>query len=241
MADAAAFGSRMREHLEAVEQANGAVLDRVAERLLAAIVTDRLVHVTGTGHSTALVLEAFYRAGGLACVNPITHPALDPLAGGQASTVLERSDRLAQVLLDRAAPQTGDIAFVYSNSGANPVPVLLAEGLRAAGVHVVAVSSRPQLAAAPQRAHAKLDTVTDVLIDTNTPVGDAAYEAGDQRTAALSSLTSIYLWNLLLARLADRAAAAGVRLPLWTSANTPGGDERNAALFATYRPRIRQL
>lgn len=235
---AGAFGARLRDHLERVERGNAAVLDAVAGRMLSVIGAGGLLHTAGSGHSTALVLETFYRAGGLACVNPIVHPALSPLSGALASTRLERVDGLAEVLLGQARPDGGDVAVVFSNSGANPVPVQLAQGLRRAGCAVVAVTSLPCLRAAPDRAGAKLDTVADFLIDTQVPVGDAAYGEGAGRTAALSSLVSVYVWDVLLARLADAAAADGVDLPLWTSSNVPGGDERNAALARRYRGRV---
>ena len=235
---AAGFGETMREHLRDAEGRNSDAIDRIVERVLAAVRAGLRLHVTGTGHSSALVLEAFYRAGGLACVNPITHPGLVPLSGGIASTVLERSSDLADVLLAQAAPVAGEIAVVFSSSGANPLPVALAKGMKAAGVWVVAVSSLPHLRAAPPRADVKLDEVADELLDTGVPAGDAAFDAGPARTAPLSSLTSIYLWNLLLARLAERAEREAVDLPLWTSANVVGGDERNAELLAEYRPRI---
>jgi uncharacterized phosphosugar-binding protein len=48
-------------------------------------------------------------------------------------------------------------------------------------------------------------------------------------------MVNVYLWDLLLVRLADRANAAGVQLPIWTSANVDGGDERNRDLLQTYR------
>lgn len=65
--------------------------------------------------------------------------------------------------------------------------------------------------------------------------------SGPAATAALSSLAAVYCWNLVLARLADRAAVAGLELPLWASANTVAGDERNAALAERFRARIPTL
>ena len=236
------FGAAMRAHLEQAEERNGAALDTVAEHLLGAVRDDHLVHVGGTGHSTAQLLETFYRAGGLACVRPLHHAGLSPLEGGMASTLLERTPGLAATILANAAPRAGDVGVVFSNSGTNPVPVELAEGLADAGCTVVSVCAMPHLRAASPRAHRKLDEVVHVVLDTGVPYGDAGYRADDgQETAALSSLTSVYLWDLLLARLADRAAGAGVALPLWQSANTPGGGERNQGIAARYRGRIPQV
>lgn len=234
-------GEWMRTHLASVEEANQTTLEAVADRLLQVIASDGLVYTAGTGHSLALVLETFYRAGGLACVYPIYHAALSPFEGGLTSTLLERTPGLAARLLEAAKPSAQDIAFIFSNSGVNPVPVELAQGFRSAGTPVVAVVSLPHLREAPRRADRKLDEVADFILDTRVPYGDAAYPAGDRSTAPLSSLTSIYLWNLLLARLAEKAAGAGASLPLWVSANVEGGEARNRELLARYRPRIPRL
>lgn len=45
----------------------------------------------------------------------------------------------------------------------------------------------------------------------------------------------------MLAPLADRARDAGIRLPLWTSSNVAGGEERNADVFDRYRARVPDL
>lgn len=236
------FGARMREHLERLEEANRDVLDAVAARTFEVVTGDRLIYVGGTGHSMALMLEGFYRAGGLACVQPLYSPALLPLHGGEDSTLIEKTPGLARILVERFHPTAQDIAFIYSNSGVNAVPVELADELHRAGTPVVAVVSLTHLRAAPARAGHKIDSVADYVIDTGVPYGDAAYPAGDGvMTAGLSSLSGVYVWNLLLARLADMALDRGVRLPIFTSSNVEGGAARNAELFRHYRERVHTL
>lgn len=234
-------GVQMRRHLQGIEERNAATLDLVATRMHAVIVDDGLILTTGTGHSQAMVLETFYRAGGLACVRPITHPALFPLEGGSASTLLERVPGFGRLLVESAQPSDVDMAFVFSNSGTNPVPVEMAVALHEAGTTVVAVSSYEHMSRSPARAQAKLGDVADHLLDTAAPYGDAFVPTDDGSTAALSSLAGVYLWNLLLARLARLAAVAGTSLPIWASANVSGGDDRNQALRARYGGRIPML
>lgn len=236
--DAVEFGRRMRDHLEQVEKANAFVLNEVADLLLDVVRRDGLIYTAGTGHSIALVLETFYRAGGLACVHPLHHPGLLPLTGGVASTLIERTSGLAALLVAEASPSDRDAGVVFSNSGVNPVPVELAEELKRAGTTVVAFVSVAHMEQAPARAGRKLGDVADHVIDTLTPPGDAAFTAGRARTAALSSLSAVFAWNLLLARLAERAVEEDVDLPVWTSANVAGGDEANRALVSRYRRRI---
>lgn len=236
------FGVFMRTHLANVERTNAAALDKTAQLMLDVVRSDGLFYVGGTGHSIALMLESFYRAGGLACVQPLYHPALLPLHGGEDSTLAEKTSGFARILVDRYGPSAGDLAFVFSNSGVNAVPVELADELKRGGTPVVAVVSMPHLTAAPLRGSHKIDAVADVVIDTLVPYGDAAYPTEDGvATAGLSSLSGVYVWNLLITRLADLAATAGVRLPLFTSSNVAGGADRNAELFKRYRPRVRTL
>ncbi len=235
-------GQEMRLHLQEVQLRNEAALDAVADRMHRVIRDDGLILTTGTGHSLAMVLETFYRAGGLACVQPITHPGLMPLEGGLVSTRLERVPGLGTVLVEAARPEPRDLAFVFSSSGTNPVPVEMAIALRDAGATVVAVSSLEHMSRAPARAEQKLGDVADHVLDTAAPYGDAFIPTPDgPPIAALSSLAAVYLWNLLLARLATLAAASGTDLPIWASANVAGGDEQNRELFARYRPRIPAL
>ncbi len=235
------FTEEVLQHLEGVLGANRETLDSVVGHMLRVVEQDGLIYTAGTGHSLALVLETFYRAGGLACVYPLYHPALLPLDGGRASTLLERTAGLAGELLEQARPSPADMAFIFSNSGVNPVPVELAQGLRKRGALVVAVVSLPHLRRAPQRAEVKLDQAADEILNTRVPYGDAAYPAGEMSTAPLSSLSGVFLWSVLLAQLADRASERGVELPLWVSANVEDGEARNRALLERYRGRVPSL
>jgi uncharacterized phosphosugar-binding protein len=226
----------MREHLERVERHNENALDQACELVLGAVLGGGLVYVGGSGHSLAMVLEGFFRAGGLACVHPLYAPEISPLHGAWPATEAERRTGIAAPVLEAAAPQAGDVLVIFSNSGANPYPVELATTAKAYGLPVIAVVSVPSMEIAPARAGTKLGEVADLLIDTLVPPGDVSYPGGAPRTAALSSLACVYLWNLLLARMADRA-----ELPLWASANVPGGDERNADLLERYSVRVPTL
>lgn len=235
-------GQRMRDHLRQVEDANRDAVEQVARLMLQVVRSDGLIFLGGTGHSVAAVLEGFYRAGGLACVYPVYHPALLPLEGAAASTHAERVAGLGRMLVRQAGPGPSDLAFVVSHSGINPVPVEMAEEFRAAGTPTVGVVSRDHMSQAPSRHPRRLGEVVDHILDTLVPYGDAAYDVGaGTPTMPLSTLAAVFLWNLLLARLAALAAASGVVLPLWTSANVEGGQERNAALLDRYRRRVPRL
>ena len=226
----------MNEHLELLRPHNEAALGRARDLLLDGVLGGGLVYAGGSGHSLGMVLEGFFRAGGLACVHPLYSPEISPLHGAWPATEAERRPGLAAPILEAADPRPGDVVVIFSNSGANPYPVELARAARSYGLPVIAFVSSPCMAAAPARAGVKLGEVADVVLDTLVPPGDVSYPRPAPRTAALSSLSCVYLWNLLLAEMADRA-----ELPLWASANMPGGDERNAGLLEHYSARVPAL
>ncbi|KAA9154817.1 sugar isomerase domain-containing protein [Amycolatopsis acidicola] len=220
------------------ETANAESIPKAAELVLASLRADGLVFSAGAGHSLAAVAETFYRAGGLASVYPLYHPELLPLHGARASTRTERRSGLAAEVLAERAPGPDDVLVVFSNSGVNPYPVELAHAARAAGAPVIAVSSRVSVAAAPKRAASTLIEEADIVLDTGVRPGDASFPPENPRTAALSTVLNAFLWNAVLARL---VSTADFEVPLWRSANVPGGDEANASLHARYLPRIPQL
>jgi uncharacterized phosphosugar-binding protein len=223
----------MRDHLDRVERHNAEALRRACGLVLDTVAGDGLLYLGGSGHSLGMVLEGFYRAGGLACVFPLYRPEISPLHGAWPATQAERRSGMAAPVLEAAAPRRGDLVMIFSNSGSNPYPVELAMAARSYGLPVIAVASGPSMEIAPARAGVKLGEIADLVLDTLAPPGDVSHPPDAPRTAALSSLCSVYLWNLLLARMAERA-----ELPLWVSANVPGGDERNAELLARYSERV---
>ncbi|MHB1317656.1 MAG: sugar isomerase domain-containing protein [Anaerolineae bacterium] len=239
------FVAMVLERLVALDENMASELDRAAELIWLALRQERLVHVGGAGHSTLFALEAFYRAGGLAAVNPIWHPALLPLAGARISTFAERVSGFGPELIRSAGVAKGDVVVIFSNSGVNPVPVEMGETAKALGASVIAVLSLDHSRSVLSRhlTGMRLADVADVVIDTGGPIGDASYRPrpGTPAVAPLSTLLGAYIWGALLVRLADRAETSGADLPVWTSANIPDGDalaERHVARFAK---RIRAL
>ncbi|HSW43616.1 MAG TPA: SIS domain-containing protein [Patescibacteria group bacterium] len=240
-----AFVTIVVDRLAALDAHMAGQLDRAAELIWLALRRQRLVHVAGAGHSTLFALEAFYRAGGLAAVNPIWHPALLPLAGARMSTFAERISGLGSELVRSAAVAEGDVVVVFSHSGVNPVPVEIAETARALGASVIAVLSLEHCHSVPSRhaAGTRLADVVDVIIDTGGPIGDAGYRTrpGAPAVAPLSTLLGAYVWGAILVRLADRAETAGEDLPVWTSANIPDGDAQATPHVARFAMRIPAL
>ena len=64
-------------NLEKVKQEQGENIHRAASLMADAVQNDKLIHVyAGGGHTTLAMGEMFFRAGGLANINPLMETAL---------------------------------------------------------------------------------------------------------------------------------------------------------------------
>ncbi|WP_236791176.1 sugar isomerase domain-containing protein [Amycolatopsis sp. GM8] len=225
------------EAVRTAEKDNAEQVAQAAELVAKTLRADGLVYTAGAGHSLAAVAETFYRAGGLANVYPLYHPQLLPLHGAQSSTATERRSGLAAEVLAASPPGPDDVLVAFSTSGVNRYPVELAQGARAAGTPVIAISSRQSVASAPRRGDSTLIDEADLVLDTGVRPGDSSFPAEAPRTAALSTILNAFLWNEILARVVTLVEDA----PLWRSSNVAGGDESNKSLLARYQPRIPAL
>ena len=115
------------------------------------IVGGGLVHVFGAGHSHMAAEEAFYRAGGLVPVNAVLVDWLMVHNGAALPTLLERQPGLGPVIVGTEPVEAGDVFFVVSNSGRNPVPIEVAQAAKERGAKVVAVTSLEHSAAVTAR------------------------------------------------------------------------------------------
>jgi uncharacterized phosphosugar-binding protein len=165
-----------RRALALLSSSQGASIAAAAGAIAAALEAGGVLHVFGCGHSHLLAEEAFFRAGGLAAVNPILDRRLMFFDGVMASTRAERESGYAARILEHEDVRAVDAAIVVSNSGRNAVPIEMALELRARGLKVIAVTSL---------AHAQADTtrhpsgkmlheIADIVVDTGLPAGDAA-------------------------------------------------------------------
>lgn len=214
---------------------------RMVSRVLA---RDGLIYVFGCGHSHMLSEETFYRAGGLACVAPVFYPPLMLHEGAAESSHLEKQPGLAQEVLKNCPVTKNDLFFCLSTSGINAVPVEVAETVRSRGIPTIAICSSAYFDQ-PSRCHngKHLYEVADLWLDNKAPHGDATLlpQGAPIKTTPISTITSAFILNTILAEATELALKDGVDVPIYLSGNIPGGAERNAALIQRFQPRIQHL
>ena len=225
------------EILTQIEAQESAAFLSASDAVADVICRDGLVHVFGCGHSHLPALDAFYRAGGLACVSPLLDEDLMLHDGAAKSSRMEKMPGIAPEAFRRAGVDPAkDILVVISASGKNAAPVEMLRTAKAAGVKTLAISS------SAYRAHGGvLLDEADIAVDCKVPYGDAVIEVGAAKMGGLSTYSSMFIFNSILIEGAKKALARGVTPPIYTSGNVDGGTARNVSLEERYFGRVKRL
>ena len=223
--------------LARIEREEAGSLAHASDAVAEVICRDGLVHVFGCGHSHLPALDAFYRAGGLACVSPLLDEDLMLHDGAAKSSRMEKMPGIAAEAFRRAGVDPSkDILVVISASGKNAAPVEMLRAAKAAGVKTIAISS------SAYKAHGGvLLDEADIAVDCKVPHGDAVIEVGDARMGGLSTYASLFILNSVLIEGAKKALKKGTVPLIYTSGNVDGGTARNIALEERYFGRIKRL
>ena len=200
-----------------------------------------LIRVFGCGHSHILAEETFYRAGGLANVSPIFYEPLMLHESASESSYLEKQEGLAEKVLANVSYGKDDVLICVSTSGVNAVPVEFAKLTLDRGIPVIGISSDEYLEQKPKNAlGGHLQQYSTVCINNFAPHGDACLrlENAEMSMIPVSTVTSTYIINSVLAEAVRIAAENGADVPVYMSGNVPGGAEKNRSLIEAFKPRI---
>lgn len=223
----------------------GAVLDAARDAIADALTRDRIIHVTGTGHSHLIALEVFYRAGGLAPAQAILDEDLMLHRGAVRSTERERESGRAERVLAAHGVASGDVVVVVSNSGRNAYPVEAAMAAKSRGATVIALTSLAHSRAVASR-HAsgkRLFELADIVLDNGGVYGDAALDipGTSLRMGPTSTVIGCWIINIILAEAVAQAQDRGVTTDVYQSANNLETTATAPDLPSRWRHRIKGL
>jgi len=191
----------------------------------------------------------FFRAGGLSCINPIMETGLSVFNQALKYLELERTVNYGSAILKYYDLQKDDVLIIFHNIGINPATIDAAEEAKKRGVKIIAVSSEAWQKEMPEDHFIRhpnkknLFDYADVCIEDFNPVGDAVVNVPglDTPIAPVSNIIDFYIAHLLEIETVKQCIDRGITPPVWSSANTPGGDEKNAKYLEKYRPRVKML
>ena len=240
------FFDVLKQKLEVVQSEEGPAIAAAAEALADTLSAGGLVYVFGCGHSAALTMDLFYRAGGLMLIHPIFDDRIllnhRPVT---ETTEWEQKQGWAPDLLPQSGARPGDAVIVFSTSGRNGAPIDIALTAKEIGLTVIAVTSRAYASSLPSRHSSgkRLHEVADLVIDNHVDPGDASLSLPglQQKVGPTSTVLGSAIAQALIVQAMARLLEKGETPPVYISANLPGGSEQNQQVLSRYRDRLRFL
>jgi len=187
--------------------------------------------VSGSGHSHTMAEEMYARAGGLAFVVPIFTMTEHPTK----SSHIERLSGYAKILAELYGISCGDVVLIASNSGRNAYPIELALEAKSRAAHVVAITSMKHTTA-QSSCGKNLYQIADIVIDNCGEVGDCALSIDglDAKFCPTSSMANSFIAQCINVACAEYLIEHNVEVPVFSSLNCDGTEERNNKLFKKY-------
>lgn len=244
------YFENLMKNFKKVNDTQSENIKKAAELMCNAIADDRLISVYGGGgHTTLCMGEMFFRAGGLANINPIMETGLSVFNQALKYLELERTVNYGSAIMKYYDLKSDDVLIIFHNIGINPATIDAAEEAKKQNVKIIAVSSSAWQNEMPEDHFIRhpnkknLFDYADVCIEDFNPVGDAVVTVPGLETpiAPVSNIIDFYIAHLLEIETVKQCIDRGITPPVWSSANTPGGDEKNAAYLEKYKPRIKML
>lgn len=230
--------------LQQVEETQTEAIQAAGRLLANCLARDGLIHVFGTGHSHLLAEEIFFRAGGLAAVNPIFDSGLMLHESALTSTDLERLEGYAAIVLSRYTFSPHDIIIIVSNSGRNAGPIEAAMEARRREIPVIAVTALAYSKSSVSRHSSgkRLFELADVVLDNCGMPGDGAVQVDglSERICPTSTIMGAALLHAVIYEAVSILLAQGIQPGIIRSANLDS-DQDSRDLLLAFRKRVRHL
>ncbi|MFA6815622.1 MAG: sugar isomerase domain-containing protein [Lentisphaeria bacterium] len=237
-------------NIQEVMDKQGDSIKKAAGWMADAIEQDKLINVYGGGGHTTLVMgEMFFRAGGLSNVNPLMETGLSVFNQALKYLELERCVNFGASIMKYYDLKKDDLLIIFHNIGINPATIDAALECKKRGVKIIAVSSSYWQNEMPKDHFIRhpsgknLFDLADICIDDYNPVGDAIVNVPgfDSAIAPVSNIVDFTIAHLLEIETVRQCVERGIVPPVWRSANTPDGDAFNATYVKKYKPLVKSL
>lgn len=244
------FFDSFSDIVKQIEDQEGQKILDAAQKMKKAIQEDRLIYLFGGGgHTTLVMQELFWRAGGLANLCPMIDFAIHPVTPAYMYLGHERMHGVGDHVVDYYGVKEGDLVLVFHSYGFNPPTIDCALESKKRGASVVGISSSfwqeeiPRDFPIRHKSGKNLNEIVDISINNYVPFGDAVIqvEGFEKPVTGISSMVDFYIAHRLEMECIKACVSDGITPPVWSSANIEGGDKANAKLREKYNSRVKFL
>lgn len=238
-------------HIIDVVSGQEATILQAARWFSLTILSGRMVHVFGSGHSRIMVEEMWPRYGSFPGFNPIVelsltfHNLVVGANGQRQAMFLENTSGLAERILRNFDISADDTALIVSSSGCNVVPIEMAELFQRKNVKVVALLTKEHSdKSRSKRADGKkLGDFADIVLDTGAPAGDAMVfvEGLSTPVSPGSTVGGAMLVNCIKAEVARLLTEAGQPPQVLTGAALVGAQRATELFESAYDEHAHRL
>ena len=119
----------------------GENLEKAAGLLTECTRSGGLIHAFGTGHSSLITEDVFWRAATIANVHAIFEPSVAGITEITKTSHMEKLEGMGKVIVEYNRIAKPDVLIAISNSGNNAVTIDMAIECRKLGVPVIAITN----------------------------------------------------------------------------------------------------
>ena len=220
---------------------------QAAELLSDTVVAGKLINIYGAGgHSAIAAMEIFWRAGGIAQINPL-FPAGTNIVSANPTTA--KIEGFAPYILNFYDVYKDDVLILVNFYGLNITAVDVAIEAQKRGVKLITVNAHKFAQKVPKNfiwrhsTKKNINDFADIAIDNHVPYPDAILEIPgvEEKVAPTATTLTCFTLNLIMAETIRLIKEKGVTPEIWRSNNIPGCDEHNKPIHDKYRHRIHHL
>lgn len=224
-------------------------MEKAANILANTTKNEGIIHLFGSGHSSLIAEDVFWRAATLANVHAIFESAVAGINEVTKTSKIEKLEGIGQVIVEYNRVLPPDAIICISNSGNNAATVDVALAAKERGVPVIAITNvtyADQLTT-HHSSGKKLKDVADVVIDNCSLYGDAAVELDGfpQKVGATSTIPAAFIVPALLVQTCENLLEDGVQPDVYYNGHLAYEDPaiklHNDALVDKYFYKIRNL
>ena len=232
--------------LDIIYTSQSVVITKAIETICDAIENNHTIFSFGASHAGIITQELFYRAGGLALINPIflRETLLDVRPITQTSK-MERLLGYGSLALEGHDIKKGDVIIITSVSGRNDVSIDMAIKAKEYGAIIIAITNLTYSKEVQSRhpSGKRLFELADIVIDNCGVKGDACVELDklEQKVAPSSTISGAFIVNSIVAGVCEELLKRNIDPPIFYSANVDGGEEKNKEIFEKYRDQIKYM